>query len=101
MQQDGLKFPEHWEVNDNLRVQLPNIVPPDQFLVTGRVHQLGQEKILEILEKAKAFTDFQDSLEHNFIPITHDGQSFCLVFDNYDDENGPRVVITLCQSDER
>ena len=89
--------------NDALRSRIPSISPPDLLVITRGINALGDE-VLDILQKVREFSTFTPDNdpwgEHDFGSFEHDGQKVFWKIDDYNGQDGYRLVLTVMLADE-
>jgi hypothetical protein len=76
------------DLNDELRTKLPMLPPPHKFVITEGVSSLPEEKLMELIEAVKEFSDFTEPDdpygEHDFISVLLDNNTYFMKIDYYD-----------------
>jgi hypothetical protein len=89
--------------NDALRARIPSIPPPDLLVITRGINALGDE-VLDILQKVREFSTFTPDNdpwgEHDFGSFEHEGKKIFWKIDDYNGQEGYRLVLTVMLADE-
>ena len=90
--------------NDALRRRIPFIIRPDILVLTRGVANLCPDEVARILQCVKDFAVFTPDndpwREHDFGNFDHDGKTIFWKIDDYDGQEGYRLVLTVMFSDE-
>jgi hypothetical protein len=88
--------------NDNLRKQIPYVLPPNLLVVTPRIAEL--EDIDEVIAKVRDFDDFNEDNdpwgEHDFGAFDHNGKRIFWKVDDYGGAEGYELVLTIMLAEE-
>jgi len=90
--------------NDALRARIPYIEKPDLLVLTRGIAALSEQEVADILTKVKEFNTFTKDndpwKEHDFGSFSHNGNKIFWKIDNYQGEEGYRLVLTVMLAEE-
>jgi hypothetical protein len=87
-----------------LRARIPCVQKPDVLTITSGINSLGPEAVAGILAEVRDFKDFNEDndprKEHDFGCFTYAGNKVFWKIDDYDGEDGYRLVLTVMLAEE-